>query len=70
MSNAAVEAVYTVGNAIQFFDAQRYDLDRSVVMPNHVQALVQFRPGFGLHVVGQSWMRYTPRSINQQINRN
>lgn len=58
-----------VGHAIRLFDAQRYDLDRFVVMPNHVHALVQFRAGFDLKVVGQSWMRYTARVINQRSER-
>lgn len=63
------ELAEIVGNAIRFYDAQRYDLDRFVVMPNHVHAIVQFRLGSELQVVGQSWMRYTARFINQQIGR-
>lgn len=45
----------------------KFDLDRFVIMPNHVHAIVQFRRGFDLKVVGQSWMRYTARQINKQI---
>jgi putative transposase len=36
-------------------------------MPNHVHAIVQFRNGFDLSIVGQSWMRYTARQINPKI---
>jgi REP element-mobilizing transposase RayT len=43
----------------------KYDLDRFVVMPNHVHVIVQFRPGSTLKKVRQSWLRYTARKINQ-----
>lgn len=55
-----------VGDAIRQFDGDKYDLDRFVIMPNHVHVLVQFRQENGLRVIGQSWMRYTARAINQR----
>ena len=58
-----------VGDAILRFAGERYDLDRFVIMPNHVHAIVQFRSGFALKTVNQSWMRYTARAINQYLNR-
>jgi REP element-mobilizing transposase RayT len=56
-----------VANAIRHGDGSQFDLDRFVIMPNHVHAIVQFRNGFDLSVVGQSWMRYSARLINRRI---
>jgi putative transposase len=53
-----------VSDSILFFDAKKYDLDRFVVMPNHVHAIVQFRSGANLKTVSESWMRFTARQIN------
>ncbi|WP_286178232.1 transposase [Stieleria mannarensis] len=64
-----VELAEIAANALLFYDDAKYDLDRLVVMPNHVHAIVQFREGASLDVVGQSWMRYTARQINASINR-
>jgi putative transposase len=58
-----------VGNAIRHFDREKYDLDRFVVMPNHVHAIVQFRCGYSLEVISQSWLRYTARQINRKLSR-
>ena len=52
------------GDAIRHFDGVKYDLDRIVIMPNHVHVIVQFRAGSTLDVVGQSWLRYSARRIN------
>ena len=54
-----------VGDAIRYGDGAKYDLDSFIVMPNHVHAIVQFRPGGGLEIVSQSWMRFTARQINK-----
>jgi len=37
------------------------------VMPNHVHATVQFRNGYDLSIVGQSWMRYSARLIHRAL---
>ena len=58
-----------LSDAIREFDDVRYDLDSFVVMPNHVHVLVQFRQGYDLSTVSQSWMRYTARQINKEIGR-
>ena len=58
-----------VSDAILKFDGERYDLDSLVIMPNHAHAIVQFREGFDLDTIGQSWMRFTARVINKQIGR-
>ena len=59
------ELAKIVGDAILFYEADKYDLDCFVVMPNHVHTIVQFRAGSDLATVSQSWMRYTARSINK-----
>ncbi len=56
-----------VFNAIRHGDGSQFDLDRFVIMPNHVHAIVQFRTGFDLSIVGQSWMRFSARQINPLI---
>jgi len=53
-----------VANSLLFYDGRKYDLDRFIVMPNHVHAIVQFRTGESLDLVSESWMRYTARQIN------
>ena len=56
-----------MADIIHYHDGQRYDLDRFVIMPNHVHALLQMRSGYELDVIGQSWMRYSARKINPII---
>ncbi|MBL8854980.1 MAG: transposase [Planctomycetaceae bacterium] len=63
------EVAKIVADCITFFDGQRYDLDCFVVMPNHAHAIVQFRPGYDLSLVGHSWLRYSSRLINKHIGR-
>lgn len=58
------ELAKIVGDAVLFYQDLKYDLDRFVVMPNHVHAIVQFRTGANLKTVSQSWMRFTARKIN------
>lgn len=53
-----------VAESLLHFDGNKYDLDSFVVMPNHVHAIVQFRPGGSLDTISQSWMRYTARQIH------
>ncbi len=53
-----------VAEALLHHEGKTYNLDRFIVMPNHVHAIVQFRPGSSMRAVGQSWMRYTARQIN------
>ncbi len=57
-----------VARALRFYDGQKYDLDRFVIMPNHAHAIVQFRHPFSLDVISQSWLRYTARQINLKTN--
>ncbi len=55
-----------VAEAMLFQQHVQYDVDRLVVMPNHVHAIVQFRPGVKLLTISQSWLRYTARRINAE----
>lgn len=61
------ELAQIVGDAILFHHETKYDLERFVVMPNHVHVIVQFRAGASLKTISQSWMRYTARKINAAI---
>ena len=56
-----------VGDGLRFFDGERYDLERFVVMPNHVHLLVQMRKGTALRKQCESWLRYTARKINERL---
>ena len=42
----------------------RYDLERFVIMPNHVYLLIQMRPGFPLRKQLTETMRYSGRKVN------
>ena len=59
-----------VAEAILKFDGSRYDVDCFVIMPNHVHAICQFREGYDLKIVSQSWMRFTARQINSRMSLN
>jgi REP element-mobilizing transposase RayT len=59
---AVVAEAILHGNGVQFY------LDSFVIMPNHVHAIVQFRAGYDLSIVGQSWMRYSARRINKETS--
>lgn len=61
------ELAEIVANAIRYYDTVRYDLDSFIVMPNHVHVIVQFRQGYNVKTVSQSWLRYTARLINQAL---
>lgn len=61
------ELAEIVAQHILFFDGERYDIASFVVMPNHVHAIVQFRTGYKLNLIGQSWMRLSARRINEYM---
>ena len=46
------------------FEGQRYDLERFVIMPNHVHLLIQMRRGFTLRKQLTETMRYSGRRVN------
>ncbi len=53
-----------VEGSLLHFHGQRYDLERFVIMPNHVHLLIQMRPGFPLRKQLTETMRYTGRHVN------
>jgi len=61
------ELAQIVARAILHHDQEKYDLDRLIVMPNHVHAIVQFHASTSLNVVSQSWLRYSARQINKEL---
>ena len=63
------ELAAIVAESIEKFDANRYDLDSFVVMPNHVHALLQCRPDWTLRRVANTWLDFTARRINKAIRR-
>jgi type I restriction enzyme R subunit len=53
-----------VKESLLHFDGKRYDLERFVLMPNHVHLLIQMRQGFLLRKQLTETMRYTGRQVN------
>lgn len=49
------------------FNDDRYDLERFIIMPNHVHLLVQMRRGFDLRKQCSSWLRFSARHVNEQL---
>lgn len=58
-----------VGRSILHFNANRYDVERFVVMPNHVHVLIQMRSGFDLRKTFREIQRFSARMINKIIKR-
>jgi putative transposase len=54
-----------VDDALRHFDGDRLALVSSVVMPNHVHALLIQNPIHPLEALLQSWKTFTSRSINR-----
>ena len=61
------ELAKVVANAILHDNDDKFDLECFVMMPNHVHAIVQFRNGYDLSIVGQSWMRYSARLMHRAL---
>ena len=59
---------HIVSDTLKFFDGDRYDLASFIVMPNHVHILVQFRDDVSLTKQTESWLRFSARQINEQLN--
>ena len=58
-----------VGDTLQHFDGQHFELVSYVVMPNHVHVL--FRP-LGDHTVGdivKSWKSFSAREVNKRLDK-
>lgn len=58
-----------VAESLLKFDNDRYDLDRFVIMPNHVHVLVQMRKDWLLQEQCTGWLRFTGREINKFLCR-
>lgn len=58
-----------VEQTMLFFDGERYRLLAWCVMPNHVHALVEPAPGFGLAGVVGGWKSYTAKAANKLLKR-
>lgn len=54
-----------VADSLLYFSGRKYELDCFVVMPNHVHVLAQFHSSSDSRLIGQSWMRYSARKINE-----
>lgn len=63
------EIATVVEDSLQFFDHQRYSLDRYVLMPNHVHLLLLPWPGYDLSAIVHSWKSYTANQINRLLRR-
>lgn len=54
-----------VGDCLLKFNGDRYDMERFVVMPNHVHVMVQMRHDWQLQEQCTSWLRFSGREINR-----
>ena len=61
---------HVVLESILHFNGTRYDLERLVVMPNHLHLLIQMRTGFQLRKQLTEFMRFSGRKTNKILNRN
>ena len=57
-----------VEESLLYFECKRYDLERFVIMPNHVHLLLQMRQGFLLRKQLTETMRYSGRKVNAFLN--
>jgi REP element-mobilizing transposase RayT len=62
------EVAQEVADSLLSFNNQRYDLERFVVMPNHLHLLVQMRDERSARKQITEWMRFTGRKINKALN--
>jgi REP element-mobilizing transposase RayT len=67
LADARVAAM--VQQALLNFDADRYRLIAWCVMPNHVHALVEMRPGNSLDRITHSWKSFTAKEANRLLGR-
>ena len=58
-----------VQNALLHFTGERYDLLAWSVMPNHVHAVVQPKPGYDLPAIVHSWKSFTGNKVNALVVR-
>jgi putative transposase len=58
-----------VAETIRYFDGQRLAVITSVVMPNHVHAVLVQNPDYSLEKLIRSWKTFTARNINKLLVR-
>ena len=58
-----------VAGALKYFESDRYHLHASVVMPNHVHAVVRPERNWTLSSILHSWKSYTSSEANKLLNR-
>ncbi len=58
-----------VADALRHFHGERYALDRFIVMPNHVHALVQPLPENALADILHSWKSFSATALNRLLER-
>ncbi len=58
-----------VADELKHFHGERYWLDSFVVMPNHVHAIIQPKPGHSLSDILHSWKSFSAHAINGTLNR-
>jgi REP element-mobilizing transposase RayT len=58
-----------VQQTLRYFDAQRYELNAFVIMPNHVHVLFRLMPAQRIEWVIHSWKSFSAKAINQLLNR-
>ncbi|MFK8113135.1 MAG: transposase [Rubripirellula sp.] len=56
-----------VEESLLYFESERYDLERFVIMPNHVHLLIQMRQGFLLRKQMTEIMRYSGQRVNSLV---
>lgn len=66
---AKPECKKIVEDALKYFNGERYDLDRYVVMPNHVHVIVMPKENWSLSQITHSWKSYTSNAINKVLGR-
>lgn len=58
-----------VADSLLHFDGERYDIERFVIMPNHVHVLLQMRCEFLLRRELRNLLQYSAREVNQLTGR-
>lgn len=58
-----------VGNALGYFDRQRYVLHCWTIMPNHVHVLFTLSPSVKLSTILHSWKSFTAHQANKMLSR-
>ncbi|MFA7164242.1 MAG: transposase [Desulfoplanes sp.] len=58
-----------VEGALHHFNGDRYELDKYVIVPNHVHVLVTPRNGHDLSEILHSWKSFTSTQINKKAGR-